>query len=538
MAGLVYGYSIGLGYGGGEATVTPTPSPTPTPTPGTPAPVPLIQGRRMAVIGDSRSANGIASQGVNSLIPDYGNGVAMNSNVSGVSTWLAHALGYKMIEVATWSRGGSKTCELCNDYALNLVADQNPDFVIYLGTTNDPVDYSTADARPPELRFGSVPLGDPNADPAFQPRVGSAFPAAPGPDGLGTTIGNLDKMLRFFEARQIPVFCYEIPTQSPSRTQRNADVNNWLRTQYNNGRYPYLLWADVYNTLMSIPGDDDVGTASGIWRTDIESVVGWLSANDDHLHPSPAGGRFLGEWIAASTIMQTATANLTSLVDVPNGSNDSNFLNLNPSLLMGTGTGLGGNIEFGASTGTVSGVVCESWQVRNLMGGNGQVVCSAAPTGGQRLTITRTDGTSSTVGRSVQLRASSYSITPVVGDNYIIQAKIRIPARSAEDIFGAAASLNFVKTGMVDNFGTSISTGAYESIKSTPPRPYMKDGDIVQTVTIPFQITAAMVASAPGTIVVTPWVEIGIIDNINTTTNGPAIFDIEYCGLQKLTTIG
>lgn len=503
--GIRASYSNAVPNGGG----------TPTPTPAV-----TISGSRMTLVGDSRTANGLVQQDGN--VTEFGTTVVMGEKLRGVPTWMNHAFGYKTRVTGMWALGGAKSSECCHDAALAAIAATNPNVIVYLGTTNDPVDYTGTGG------LGTMLLGDPLADPITNARVGATRPTMGGVQG--TTLGNLDKFLRYFST--IPVIMYEIPTENAGRTQRNADVHKWLKARKAAGTYPNLIAPNLYDQLLATPGADDGVTAAGIWRTDLAATVGVLSGNGgDRLHPSGGGARFLGEAMAADSVVAAQMASLPSQLVLPTGANNAAFLNSNPYIDTQTGgTPL-------ASTGpAATGSIAANFQIRNAFpaGAGTQAVVGSALAGGhgQRITITRTGG-SGTTGRTVQFRTTSLTRTLVAGDIYELTGEIIVPARPAGDLFGASAYILYNEPGMTNN-GYSVAAGGYESFANAAPDPFPLDGDTLTFVTPQFIVTPEMVSTMTGTVGLVGIVEISLPDNLDTATNGAVVVDVLRLGVRKV----
>lgn len=496
-----------------------------------------IAGPRLAIMGDSRSDNGVLAEA------GTGNsrttGVPESMRLQSISGWLLHKLGWPMEIVGQWTFGGSKSSESCHTHALEVIAARNPHAVMYLGTTNDPVDYTGTGGLLP------IDLGDPNADPATLPRVGDRVPTGTGLAAQGTTLGNLDKMIRFFGdgttnglGRSVPVICFESPTENSGRRATNRAVHLWLQAQYAAGTYPNLIAPDVYTPLLQDPAMINGPVASEVVRTDIEATVGTLRAAGDtsgFLHPSPAGARFLGETMGNIDSVIAAFANTSTRILLPDGSNDASFLNTNPTVSIGDGSGVKG--YSGSASPAPTGTVAQGWELgHNVSTGTFGMVASFDGNGEQVITITRTGGSSAGTAVFAELRGgTAINITPVAGDYYVIEAEVVGPARDPQDFYAVAPYIFFSEAGLVDDYGQSIANGTYGGFAAQNPNFFPKDGDTVTVHGVPFEITPAMVASATGTISLTPRCQIMFDDTLDTATNGTLAVTIKSLGIRKLT---
>jgi len=488
----------------------------------------FVTGTRLAIMGDSRSAAGTVSQ-PNAGTP-FTTGVNEATKLQGVHLWMMQALDWPMEVVGDWTFGGSKTSECCHTHALEVVAARlRPgDAVMMLVSTNDPVDYTSTGG------LGPIPFGDPTAPPASQPRVGDRAPVGAGIGQQGTTIGNFDKAFRFCESRGIRVIVFEIPTQSASRTQRNAEVHQWFMAQKALVTYPNVIFPNAYTSLLADPAsDDDPATATGVWRTDLNSTLGLLYNDDTFpLHPSPAGAKFIGETIAADTEIVSAFAGRDTLVILPDGTNDAAFINPNPSLAVGDGSGVLG--YSGSASPAPTGTLAQGWEIgHDVSTGTFSVVASFDGDGEQIITITRTGGSDAGLVRAVELRQTAIPITPVAGDVYLINGEAVAPARNPEDLFTVFSQLVFSETGLVDDYGQSISAGSYGSYFPSNPNFFPKVGATLITAGVPFEITPAIVASTTGTIDMSARIRIAFPDTLDTGTNGPLVIKIKSTGLIK-----
>lgn len=486
-----------------------------------------ITGPRLAVIGDSRSDNGlIAQSGVSPAGFQTGNPEGIR--LAGIHGWLLHALGWPMEVVGQWTQGGGKSSQFCHDHALRVIAARQPDAVIYLGTTNDPVDYTGSGG------LGPILLGDPNAPPASQPRVGDRAPVGAGIGTQGTTIGNLDKMLRFFGdpvanglGRMVPVICFEIPTDNAGRKARNIAVHQWLQARAADRTYRNLIAPDVFTALLSNPAD-----LTSTVRTDLNATIGTIMADPvDFLHPSPAGARFIGETMAADSRVAAALAGRPGRVVLPNGSNDSLFLNANPTVSVGDGSGVLGYSASPAPTGTVA----QGYELVHDISTGTRSVTASFSSGEQVITISRTGGGSDpTVPRTVTLHSAEIPITPVAGDVYVLSAEVVVPARNPQDLFAVSCFINFQETGLLNDYGQDIQTGTYGAFQAQNPNYFPKDGDTLVIHSVPLEITPAMVASATGTIGLSARCQISFSDAMDTAANGNLVVTIRSMGIRKL----
>lgn len=501
---------------------------------------PLVPaGSRFIGYGDSRDDNGFSAEPGNGL--GRTTGVPEAIRLQGIFGWMLQALGWPMEVTGQWTFGGSKSSESCHDHALAVGAARNPHAVFYLGTTNDPVDYTGSGGSPSLL--GPIELGDPDADPATLPRVGDRVPSGTGLAAQGTTLGNLDKFIRFWGdgtanglGRSVPVIMFEIPTENAGRRAVNRAVHLWLQKHKALATYANLIAPDVYTPLLEDPAMIDGPVNDEVVRTDIEATVGPLRADGDDtgfLHPSPACARFIGETMADDADVIAAMGGMASRLLLPDGTNDASFINTNPSVAVGNGSGVLG--YSGSSSPAPTGTVAQGWELGHSVATGTIGVAASFDGGDQVITITRTGGSTPATARNVELRGTAINITPVAGDYYVLDGEIEVPGRDPQDLFTVFPHVYFNETGLVDDYGQNIAAGSYGAFGAQNPNYFPKDGDNLIAHGVPFEITPAMVASATGTISISARCTIVFSDAMDTATNGALVIKIKSLGIRKLT---
>ncbi|HQS95098.1 MAG: hypothetical protein B7X90_01730 [Novosphingobium sp. 17-62-19] len=500
-------------------------------------PLPVPAGPRALLAGDSRQAGGVAPQTVGATA-GMTTGVPMALRLSSIPMWMLHGLNWPMDVIGQWTLGGSKTSETCNDHAMAVMLARRPHYINLVVSTNDAVDFTRVGGLLP------IPLGDPDADPATLARVGDRAPSGDGLAAQGTTFGNLDKFIRLMGdpvanglGWPVVVCLCEFPTENSGRRSTNRAVYLWFKKHVELATYSNLQPASVYPAMLADPAMLDGPVADEVVRTDIEAVVGPLRDSEDKagfLHQGPPGGRFMGELLSVHPDTVAIFGDMPSRVLVPDGTNDASFVNDNPTVSVGDGSGTLGYIS--SSSPVPTGVVAEGWALgHNVTTGSIGVVASFDG-GEQIVTITRTGGSSATTVRKVELRGPDIAITPVVGDVYVVDAAFEIPGRTTQDVFGVFPHLFFNEPGLVDDYGQDISSGEYGAFGSQNPNYFPKDGDAIISHGVPFEITPAIAASATGTIAMSVRCPIFFSDAMDTATTGALAVKIKWLTLRKYTT--
>lgn len=482
---------------------------------------PAITGRRLVVVGDSRVANGISGLGAalpsgpGALAPFTG--AVQRVGSQGIHTWLAERIDHKLQTVGHLSLGGHTSARIASDEAIAAVIGMNPDVVFLYGGTNDGGSV---------FGYTAVPLGDPSAAPGANAAVG-AMPATPGTGLLGTTFGNLHKIISTLEAAGIPVIAWETPRTGPSST-RNAYIAKWYRDQYAAKTYSNFYYFDAYSLVAANPSEvNNPATATGAWTT-AYSALGDITTGGDGLHVTTVGARIIAEALAADPVFSAAIAGLPSQLVLPDGTNSGLYLNTNPFLLMGAGTGIRNN--------GITGQVPTGLSARHTFTGGTIAVDAGAIAAGQgvRFTVTRTGGAGETV-RAVELSFIASAITPIVGEAYVLEAEFDIPARNPTDILGASLRMTCTKAGLQDEAGTSIASLSFnmlgDSIYDFPT-----NGEAAFRAQTPaFLMTPNVVATAGGSLQFSGVVTFNIRDRLDTATNGSLVLNIRSLGLRRVT---
>ncbi|MCM0001026.1 MAG: hypothetical protein NBV68_16755, partial [Erythrobacter sp.] len=322
----------------------------------------LITGTRLAIMGDSRTDNGMISQAGTGT--GRTTGVPGSSRLQSIPDWMLRALDYPAEIVGQWTLGGNKSSQNYHDHALRVIAARNPDVVFLLDSTNDPIDYTGTGGLGPIPRGSTNPLLA-----AYQPRVGDREPVGAGIGIQGTTFGNIDKAIRFWGdgvanglGRSVPVILVAVPSGQPSRQVLNRLVYEWAQEAKALGIYSNLIAPAVYPLMLVDPDMVNGPVASEVIRSDLKGD-GSQGADGEtlFLHPAPAEAQFLGEAIAADPQVAAAFAGRPSIQVLPTGANDSAFLNTNPGCLVGSGGGSLGYV--GSSSPTPTGLVAPGWSL-------------------------------------------------------------------------------------------------------------------------------------------------------------------------------
>lgn len=475
-----------------------------------------ISGPSLLVMGDSRVANGTAVLGASLTSTDGAlspfTGAVQGASVLGAHNWFCEAIGYKLTVDSHVSLGGHTSARFASDEALALAASRNPAAVLlYCGVNDTGSVYG----------YDGIALGDPDADPSTNAAVG-AMPATPGTGLLGTTLGNLHKIISYFDALGIPVIAMETPKDGGTLS---AYIQKWYYDREQAGTYSNFINFNAYEVVAASPDEwMDPATATGNWRTDLDASLGTITNNNDKLHPSPVGARLIGQAMAADSRIIAAVSELTSQGMVPDGTNDASYLNGNPHLEMGSGSG--------TKNGGITGSLPDGWNcTQNFSGGTVAVSVDAIADGqGVRFTLDRTGGPDATT-RVIQLY-NYVSTTPAEGDGYVLESHYDVPARPG-DIYAVRTKIVTYEAGLLDDEGTAITSTAFSVLSATSAFP--QDGEAGLKVQTPsFDMTPGVVASATGTLTHTSYIEIMIPNDIDTSVDGQLVIDVYALGFRKL----
>lgn len=491
-----------------------------------------ITGIRLAVVGDSRQDNGMSSQAGGGT--GRTTGVPAATRAQSIPASFIRRLGHPMDIIGQWTLGGNKSSQNYHDHALAIIAARNPDAIFLLDSTNDPIDYTANPGLAPVTRGLVTP-----ALARFLPRVGDREPVNPGTGQQGTTFGNIVKAFEFWGdpvanglGRVVPVIFAPIPTAQPSRQVLNRLAYEFGLAAEASGLFPHVIFPRAYPAMLTDPNMVNGPVASEVIRSDLKGD-GTQGADGESLflHPTEAEADWIGKAIAEDSRIVAAFDGRPSLFLAATGSNNGAFVNANPKMAMGAGNGT----TFGSGAAP-TGTIAQNWQLgHDVVNGAISVVASFDGSAKQTITITRTGGTESAVSRTVELRSDTWTVAPVAGETFTLNAEYDLPARAALDVFAVEAFLEVNAPGMVDERGQSLALVNYGAMMSNEPNPIAPGARTLQLRSVPVEFTPAMLASVTGAITMRVRFRIRFRDNLNTDTNGALVLKFGQGGVEKRT---